>query len=173
MQISFLTGLCFGGVGLVVSGVIGALSLLRQTYKWAALSLILIILHPAWIIGVDSGDCGLGKRVYAAVATAILIAALFVQVFRPSISIRRFIAATGLFLWIAYLLHWIITHAPFDIQISLDDPSFREQLLKTLVLSGFYLFRVAVLVTLISIIGLLITASTAAIRRLGPKMGRM
>jgi hypothetical protein len=88
------------------AGITIALILLgfRQgSSAWVLLYGPLIVLHPAWTMGVYSGDCGLTKRFFS-VAVSLAFAMLLVgRAFLPRLSRIRILWFLCLMAWVIYL----------------------------------------------------------------------
>ena len=79
------------------------LSVQQRSWVWAPVYGFLLLLHPAWAMGVTSGDCGMSKRFFSVAVCLVMVAVLTCQTFWPRLSIRRFILVLCGICWIVYV----------------------------------------------------------------------
>ena len=131
-------------IGIVLALIV--VTLQQRGYGWAPIYGSLLLLHPAWTMGVMSGDCGLGKRFNSGLVCILLLAVLVCHVFWPGMSKRRFVTRWCAVFWIAYLSCRIYNALPLPSLLPYrDDFTFYGELCSTLLLSWPNLLRFAVI----------------------------
>ena len=65
-------------------------------FVWLPVYASLLFLHPAWTMGVVSGDCGQGKRNLSILISAVFVSLLLRQIYRPRLTMRWFLFLLGL-----------------------------------------------------------------------------
>lgn len=93
---------CAGGFGIAITLASILVSWHKRSFSWAPLYGSLLLLHPAWWMGVGSGDCGMAMRFLSIAASLTLAAILICQLFWPDLSRRRFIFSLCLISWAIY-----------------------------------------------------------------------
>lgn len=118
----------------------------RRSFAWLPLYGLLLLVHPAWTMGVLSGDCGYAKRFFSGAASLVFVAILLCQVFWPRLTRRRFILVLCMICWVAYLP--LFFHFTFYLWLTLGT-GFLEKMVESIVLSSHTLLRVAIALTLV------------------------
>jgi hypothetical protein len=98
---------CTAGFGIAITLASILVSWHKRSFTWAPLCGFLILLHPAWTMSLEAGDCGLRMR-FLSVATSLVMATILTfQIFWPHlVSKRRFLLGLCVISWIAYLTCW-------------------------------------------------------------------
>src|SRR2546423_140679 len=96
-SVAFMAGIMLASITVCIR---------QQSFVWTGLSLLILLLHPAWLTLQNRSDCGYSMR-FLSVLSAVTMAVIFVcQVWRSSISKRRFFVWLCLVLWAVYLMGW-------------------------------------------------------------------
>jgi peptidoglycan/LPS O-acetylase OafA/YrhL len=150
VYIGYYTAAFCAGVALVL------LLLSSRQRSFASLPLYgsLLLLHPAWTMGVFSGDCGYAKRFFSVVVSLLFVALLVLQVFWPQFSRWRFLVILGAISWASYLVLFL-SHA-LHVPLAIGE-GFLGEALQAFVLSYTYILRVALAFTLVCLIFWLFT----------------
>ncbi len=82
----------------------------HRTFQWLAPYAALLLIHPAWTMGVVSGDCGQGKQNLSYAISMVFVALLMRQVFRPEFSIHKFLRYLALVALIGFLAHQLYVY---------------------------------------------------------------
>lgn len=98
--------------GIVVATLL-LLAWRRKVFEWAILGFVAIVVHPAWTMRADMGDCGVSKRFFSVAITLVLLTALAVQTFFPAMSMRRFLGGLTMIAWVSAILDWSNWHLPY------------------------------------------------------------
>lgn len=121
----------------------------QRNFAWLPLYASLLLLHPAWTIGANTGDCGYAKRFFSIAASIVLVALLVCQIVRPGMSRLRFLLVLSAVCWAAYLPLFLsfVLHFPLR-----PGTGFAGELVQSFVLSSNTLLSVAVTLTLIYLV---------------------
>jgi hypothetical protein len=135
-------------VAIVFASVL--LSLNRGSFVWSLICVMLLVLHPAWTMGVDSGDCGYAKRFLSGALSFVLLALLMCQIFWPQFSRLRFLVILCALCWVASLPFVAPVVVPYIFYFStMRGDSFFDKILQSFALSSHDLFRFAVVLSAI------------------------
>jgi len=136
---------CAGGFGIGVTLALVLVSWHRRSFAWAPLYVPLLLLHPAWIMSLRAGDCGMGMRFLSVSSSLILAAMLICQIFWPYLSRRRFIFSLCLISWATYFAG-VVLH-----QFRMGDfyGGVAAQALTSFILGGMHLRSVALALTFV------------------------
>ncbi len=143
---------CAGGFGIAITLASILVSWQKRSFTWAPLYGSLLLLHPAWWMSLDAGDCGLAMRFLSVCASLTLAAILSCQIFWPHLGRRRFILSLCLVSWAVYLLGW-----PTDVILShfwQPDPGggFAEQTVVSFIAADSNLRLLALALTFVSLV---------------------
>jgi hypothetical protein len=125
------------------------LSVYRRDFAWTPIYGLLLLLHPAWTVPVDRGDCGDAMRFLAVTASLVLVAILVCQVFWPHLSRRRFLLALYFLLWALYLVNWPLYVLLAERLGSSNPDGFVAQVFFSFLAAENYLLLVALALTLV------------------------
>jgi len=132
--------------GIGVTSALLLLSWRQRSFAWLPLYASLLLLHPAWTVGANTGDCGYAKRFFSAATSVVFVALLACQIFRPHMSRRRFLLVLSLVCWAAYLPLFL----SFILRLPLrPSTGFAEEVLQSFALSSNILLRVAITLSII------------------------
>src|SRR5437879_5478974 len=79
------------------------LSVQQRSWAWAPVYGFLLLFHPAWTMGVTSGDCGVSKRFFSGAVCLVMVAVLTCETFWPHLSRRRLILVLCCICWLLYV----------------------------------------------------------------------
>jgi hypothetical protein len=131
-------------------GVTLALVLLnwhRGSFAWLPIYGVLLVLHPAWTMGVLSGDCGYAKRFFSGAVSLLFVAVLICQIFWAHLSRGRFLLALCATCWAAYCALWCFRL----LRLAPPEHGFIADVIQSFMLSSQALFRVALALTAVSL----------------------
>ena len=88
---SHIIGIAAATFAIGVTLALVFLSWQHRTFQWLPLYAVLLLIHPAWTMGVVGGDCGQGKQNLSYAISLVFIALLIRQVLRPEFRMHRFL----------------------------------------------------------------------------------
>ena len=132
----------------------------HRDFSWMILYGPLLIVHPAWTIGVYSGDCGLSKRFFSVAVSAVFVGLLACLVFASQPSKRRFLFWLSAISWIVYVAARL--RELFALEIAPPSPEDKwAQFLFIFTAASYQLMRPALLLTFIYFAVWLVTRKRA------------
>jgi hypothetical protein len=134
-------------IGITLASIF--LSFHQRNFVWLPLFLSFLLLHPAWTMGVFRGDCGEAKRFLSGAISLVLVALLICQIFFSHFSRRQFLLTLCALCWVAYLPFFLRSILHFPIVLG---EGFVGRIIQSFVLSSNDLLRLAVTLTVISLV---------------------
>ena len=104
---SHIIGIAAATFAIGVTLALAFLSWQHRTFHWLPLYAALLLIHPAWTMGVVSGDCGQGKQNLSYAISLVFIALLIRQVFWPEFRMHRFLRYLAGVALVSYSVHWL------------------------------------------------------------------
>ena len=138
-----------GGFGIAITLASILVSWHKRSFSWAPLyGSLLLLLHPAWWMGVGSGDCGMAMRFLSVDASLTLAAMLICQLFWPDLSNGRFILGLCFISWATYFAGVLL----FELGVASFDGGPAAQALFSFMLGGMDLRPVALALSFICVV---------------------
>jgi hypothetical protein len=99
------------GIGITLTSLL--LSWHQRAFRWLPVCLFLLLIHPAWTIGVG-GDCGAYKRFMSTAISIVFVAVIVCQIFFPNFSRLRFLFRLCAATWVLSIpvIVGLLFHSP-------------------------------------------------------------
>jgi hypothetical protein len=141
---------------LAASGALVAIVLLqawrRRHYQWIPLTILALLVHPAWTTSIYAGDCGYATR-FLSVAAAVLFAGIAVcQIYYPQTRVRVFVLGLSVLSWLGFgLAHLYWKIVDYTSVVSFLTNTFPSTLIESFLFASPVMFQTACATSIIAI----------------------